>query len=513
MTIPYEAEAILLGAVLRFGRDAALSVIPQLTPDKFIHDFGGKLGGNDNRALWTAITEIVLIDRADPILTSGALRLKIDERLMPLAEGYANEIMYNYRIDRADPETLRSYARYVHRNGIIYHVVQISERLSILRDPDQFAAYVDKVDDPDVWQSKLLERIHAAGGEENHDGYRPISEIAEESIVMLDQQWNGEQTYLLPVGVPMLYDAGLPPTDSMILVHGISSGGKSTLVHNVFNLGTAIGMVANRISGTVAINSLEMGKHNVLNRMAASLAGFDTHKLATRRQEVKEEDYLRFKDYIRFVGQLPIWMDDTPHINIDTLKLRLAGIHLGPLGPVRQLSTDYLELFEESQDEKNTEQQLGALAAKHFAIKREFGACVIAVSQSTYTNKTFVAGMMGARYSRALTHKPDIVIELVNYAALKKSGTDYMIAQDLDEEHVWVLLQKYRGGPTDVKMAFGWEPEHTRMYDPSLLTNNANIVLFDHLAYVRKLLSEHPTTRVIPLNDTPLAELDLPGDF
>lgn len=512
MSASYEAEAILLGAVLRYGRDAALSVIPELTPDKFIYDFGGKLGGTDNSVLWNAITEITLVDRADPILTSGAMRLKIDERLMPLAEGYANELMYNYRIDRADTETLRAYARQVHRNGIVYRVVQISDRLALLKDPDLFEKYVDKIDDPDTWQAELLEKIHMVRGEEEASGYRPTEEIAEESIVLMEQQFSGEQTYLLPVGVPMLYAAGLLPTDSLVMVHGVSSGGKSTLVHNVFNLGTALGLVANKISGCVAINSLEMGKHAVLNRMAGALAGFDLHKLATRREEVREEDFNRFKDYLRFVGRLPLWMDDTPHISIDTLKLKLTGLHLGTAGPVRMLSTDYLELFDGGADEQNTEQKLGALAAEHFAIKRKFGACVVMVSQSTYTSKTYVAGMLGARYSRALTHKPDVVLEVVNYAALKRSGTDYIVADGLDEEHVWVLLQKYRGGPTDVKLSFGWEPEYTRLYDANLLGANANVVLFEHLAEVKKLLDQHPTTKVVPIEDTPLAELPA-GDF
>lgn len=508
MTLPYESEAILLGAVFRFGRDAALAVLPQLSPDKFIHNFGGTLGGNDNAALWAAIISVTLDDRADPMLTSGAIRARVDSSLMPFAEGYANELMYKYQIDHVDPETLRTYARMIHRNGIVWKVVQVSERLSRLRDPDLFTNYTDKIEDPEVWLTEVLATLH--NSEVGDERYRHVSETEEASLARYDQQIRGEQIYLLPVGVPVLYDAGIPPVEDMTLVHGMSSGGKSTLVHNVFNLGTAIGLVQSGVGGCVAINSMEMDIHAVKGRMASSLAGLDLFKLATRPQEIKEDDYQRFLDYVRFVHRLPIWMDDTPHIPIETLKLRLAGVHLGKGGPVRQLSTDYLELFHQDASEANTEQHLGHLAMEHFNIKRDFKTSVIAISQSTYTNKTYVAGMMGARYSRALTHKPDTVIEVVNYQALKRAGTDYVVADGLDEDHLWVLLQKYRGGPTDKRMKFGWEPEFTRLYDPTLMTGTQPI-MFEHLAEVKRLLDQHTTTKVIPIQDTPLSDLE--GDF
>jgi replicative DNA helicase len=509
MTSPYDCESIIIGSVLRFGRDAALAVLPQLTSDKFIHSFGGRLGGDDNRILWDAITNTVLVDRADPMLTSGALRNRIDESLIPLAEGYANEIMYKYQIDHADHETLRMYARQVHRSGIVWGVVRISSKLAKLSDAEAFQAYVNKIEDPEIWLAQVLATLH--NEETGDERYKHIGEQTEDSVTRYEQQRSGEQTYLLPIGVPMLYDAGLLPAEGMVLVHGVSSGGKSTLVHNIFTLGAAIGLVQSGVGGCVAINSLEMDSHSVRGRMAASLAGFNTFTLATRPQDVKEDDYNRFLDYVRFVGKLPIWMDDTPHISIDSLQLRLAGVHLGPHGPIRKLTTDYLELFDDGGDTENVEQRLGHLAAKHFEIRRNYHTCVVAVSQSTYTNKTFVAGMMGARYSRALTHKPDTVLEVVNYAALKRSGTDYIVAPNLDEDHVWVLLQKYRGGPTDVRMGFGWEPEYTRLYDPSLLSPDAKVTVFDHLYEVRKLLAQHPTTKIIPIQDTPLA--DLGGDF
>src|SRR5574337_1127571 len=101
---PYDFEAILIGAVLRFGRQAALSVLPQLTADKFIYSFGGSLGGDDNRNIWRAVEETVLTDRADPNLATGAIRLKLGDTLLAFAEGYANELIYKYRIERIDPE-------------------------------------------------------------------------------------------------------------------------------------------------------------------------------------------------------------------------------------------------------------------------------------------------------------------------------------------------------------------------------------------------------------------------
>lgn len=506
MYSPYDYESVLIGAVLRFGRDAALAVLPQLTADKFIHNMGGHLGGSDNRFIWRAIETTVLVDRADPMLTTGAVRLHLTDEQAALAAGYANELIYKYKIETLDSETLRNYARRVHKQGIVYAYAQLGGKLSRLLDAETFAAYVeDKVDDAERWGAEVISEMHLAGGVGGDERYSHISEGLDEDKEVILRQYAGEQMFLLPVCVPVLAGHGLFPAESMAIVHGLSSGGKSTFV-NMINLGTAIGLVHNKLSGCIAINSLEMSKRDVRSRWAAALAGFDTFKLLTKPQEVSKMDLDRYLEYLDFVSKLPLWMDDTPGIAIEQLTLRLAGVHLGSSGPVRQLSTDYLELFEGSSEESR-EQELGSLTAAHFAIRRNYHCNVIAVSQSTYNSKTFVAGMMGARYSRALTHKPDIVLELVNYRALKRSGTDYIVAEGLDEEHVWIMLQKYRGGPTDRKIMLGWEPEFTRLYDPSLIEIDSNVIMFEHLREVYTLLQHHPTTNIIPIQDTPLADL------
>jgi replicative DNA helicase len=514
---PSDFEAILIGAVLQFGREAALSVMPQLTADKFIFSFEGGLGGDDNLKLWRVIEQVVLVDRSDPIIDTGAVKAKIgDETLLGYIDGYVNRLHYEFKITRLDIETLRNFARQVHKQGIVYQHVRLANQLSPLNDPETFASYMDKVKDPDDWAEKVLTSFQKMGGG-GEEQYVPLNDVVEEVVAEAEASMRGEQTYLLPVGFPVLYAGGLLPAEAMIVVHGGSGLGKSTLVHNVFNLGTAIGMSYYGIKGCVAINSLEMSRKDFLSRAAASLAGFNTFKMKTRPQEITAEDYKRYIEYVEFAGKLPIWIDDTPGISIFELRHRMAGVHLGAYGPVRQLSTDYLELFDTNgKKEESREQEIGDLTAAHFQIKRDYHTCVIAISQSTFSSKTYVAGMMGARYSKAIAHKPDIVLEFVNYMAHKKSGTDYIVADNLDEEHAWILIQKYRGGPTDAKIALGWEPEFTRLYDPAMVGIDGSMPMFEHLAEVETLLKDHPTTHIIPFSDTPLAQIDFPlvgGDF
>lgn len=514
---PFDFEAILIGAVLKFGREAALSVMPQLTADKFIYSFNGGLGGDDNLRLWRVIEQVVLVDRSDPIIDTGAVRAKLgDDELITYIEGYVNRLQYEYQICQLDIESLRNYARQVHKQGIVYHHVRLANQLTPLNDPDLFASYMDKVTDPDDWAEKVINSFQKTGGG-GEEQYVPIGDVVEETIEEADSSMNGNQTYLLPVGFPVLYAGGLLPAEAMVVVHGGSGLGKSTLVHNVFNIGTAIGLCYYGIQGCVAINSLEMSRKDFLSRAAASLAGFNTFKMKTRPQDIKAEDFERYKEYVRFAGKLPIWIDDTPGITISELRHRMAGVHLGKYGPVRQLSTDYLELFDSNNKKDDSrEQEIGTLTAEHFQIKREYHTCVIAVSQSTFSGKSYIAGMSGARYSKAIAHKPDVVLEFVNYMARKRAGDDYQVAEGLDEEHAWILVQKYRGGPTDKKIALGWEPEFTRLYDPAMVGIDASVILFEHLAEVEKQLKNHKTTKIIPFNDTPLAHIDFPavgGDF
>lgn len=508
MLTAYDEECIVLGSVLRWGRQAALQVMPQLTADKFIYGEQESLTTYHHRAIWEAMENVVLVQGAEPF-QGNLMTMMPGESDRIYFEALQDRLHTYYRIPQMDPDTLRLHAERVDRNGIIYRFAAIGARLGEIANPEQFNKYVGTVKDVDAWATGVLREFQGVHQLGDDGGYVHIGEVVDQAQQVWSRQMAGEQMILLPCGIPALINAGLFPAGKFAVVHGRSTAGKSMVVH-LSNLGTAIGMIKNGIKGCVAVNSLEMSGQEFVERSAAALAGFNAFTLLHEPDRIDQVSYGRFLEYSEFIKKLPLWIDYTPRIALSKMSLRVGGLHLSEAGPVRQLSTDYFELFDVKDRGKNKdsrEQELADVANEHFTISRELGASVIGISQSTYQpgNRTLVAGLYGMRYSRALTHQADIVVELVNYEAAKRSGESYSVLPGLSEENVWLLLQKYKGGPTDVKIPLGWQPEYTRLYDPEICDPiGGNITLFDHLAEVEKLLKQHPTTKVIPIGDTPL---------
>lgn len=512
---PYQQEQIVLAQPLKFGSQAALAVLPALTPDKFIYGLGGNLGGTDHRDIWAKIEHVALREQTDPYVGNILPHFTSNTEIHAYLLALVNMLDNMYSIFSFGFKGYRKHAREVFENGRKYKVGLVAQKYGRIAIPENFPKMAKKIHNTDQWVGSMLSEFRdvSAGGEEV--GYQPITVSAEQAISQLNRQLAGEQVVLLPVGMSCLINHGLLPSPVFAVIHGGTGGGKSTLAQNVFCLGTAMGLVANRVKGCVGINTLEMNGIKVINRMAASLAGFNTFTLLSSPEKLNKEDVDRFKYYLEFVGKLPIVIDPSTRIGPEDLNYRANVLHLGERGPIRLLNTDYLELFQPpaGTSKQREESILAEIVAEHFLLSQDLNTTVLAVSQSNYSSNTWVAGLHGMRGSRAISHKARIVMEVINYNALEKAGESYKIAKGLDNTHLWLRIEKYEGGPTNADIPFGWNPEHNQVYDDTKddWMDVGNSVLFDHLAEVEKLLREHPTTKVIPIEDTPLAELPMNG--
>lgn len=514
MITPYDLETMLLGAALDWGKEVTNHVLPYLTGDKFIYGPGESLGNNQHRVIWQAVEQCVQVERSEPFVgnVSRYLTSEVDktylDTLVGLLHGY-------HRIHRFDPESVKGWAKQIDRNGIIYRYASLASELGKVAQPETFIKYVGKVDDVDAWASSVLREFQGAVSMESEASFQPIAKVVERAKELADRQAAGEQMILLPSGWPILYRHGLFPAAKFAVIHGWSSAGKSMFVHLV-NLGTAIGLIKANMRGLVSISSLEMSDIDFAQRSASALAGFNAFTLMGEPEKIDPITYKRYQEYLDFVGKLPIVIDSTPAITPDKMRLNLTNVHLSEAGPIRQHSSDYFELFDShvqgrKMSEQNREQELSYVAKEHYLLSRELGCSVMGISQSTYGmgNKTLVAGVDGMRYSKAITHKADIVLEVINYLAAEKAGKDFVMRAGLNKEQVWVLVQKYKGGPTDVDIPLGWEPEYTRLYDPTLIDEfGSSLDMFEHLYEVAQLLKKHPTTKIIPIADTPIANMD-----
>ena len=150
------------------------------------------------------------------------------------------------------------------------------KRMGTLCTEDAFTRKVKSVKDIEAWVSQQLERYHSLL-KLGTGGYTHISSAVENTLENWRRMRQGEQLVILPCGIPSLIAHQLFPLGKIAVIHGLSSGGKSAFVHGV-NLGTAIGLVANKIKGSVAINSMEMTQTDLVERFIVMLAHVDVSK-------------------------------------------------------------------------------------------------------------------------------------------------------------------------------------------------------------------------------------------
>lgn len=464
------AEQIVIGTVLKYGKQAASLVIPDITPSAFI--YGEEGFGSDHARIWTQISQTFLQTRNDPLIA----RLDYDPTyLKHLVEALESEFgMYKF-----DPNVLLEFAEVVYKSGTVYRVIKNAADISKYgKNETVFESHVGSIHSLNEWLADVIEVFQV--DTQTPSGYKAVSEIVPTVLDEWDRQFAGEQLVLLPVGLPSFLSAQLFPRGQLSVLHGMSGTGKSSLLLTIL-LGTAIGLCVNQTPGCVALNSLEMSNKELIARAASLLAGIDHTRLIGGKTPLEPWEFEKLKEWAEFVSTLPLYIDDSNLLTTDVLRYEATSLHAGEHGPLYQLGTDYTELFTDDID--NKEQRIEKVARNHFAIARLLDCSVLMASQSTYSTnkgKHYIAGLNGLRWSRGATMAANIIVEVINYPAMAANGVDFNAPDEMDEYHAWIQIQKYRGSSTG-QFPLKWEGNYTRYFDPELFTKETDSIVYSHL--------------------------------
>lgn len=487
---PYDVENIFLALTLRYGKT---SEVTTLQADKFIFDNTGSFG-RDNKDIWKAVCAVAL----DPVEKRSPTTVNVIDWLgsgySTMIRSLVDRLTNYYHIYEFDPVLYDKYARLIDKQGTVYLLSQAGYEVSkSILNEESFSQACEKIDDIDKWATGILDTFrHVTSG--RTDSYKHISEIGAGVRERWNNILNGEYFPLLDSGLPSLRVVKLFPRGKMAVVHGLSGSGKSSFVFQV-NLGTALGLVRYGLPGCVAINSLEMESYSLVEKIASILARVDVSKFLDK--SLNEEEIERLDFWLGVAERLPIFIDDTNFLTTTALQYRASGLHVSKHGPVVQLSTDYGELF--GDEDSSEEQRVAHVFRNQFYLTRMIDASVIAISQSTAsgTDKTYIAGADGTRYSRGVLQATDILVELWNAPAIKSSGRRLMIPETvkkdgmeyITDEYPWLLIQKYRGGKTGA-VPLSWLPETTTFLDRGLDQEPGNETVFTHLLDAQNLILE-----------------------
>lgn len=493
----FDHERLMLAHALVYGENALKHVLPQLSHEKFLFSKEGMFGSTpDHMRIWQAITLCYLKDKMSPDVPKVMSYLSGNEDYRPYLISLCDQLTGYYRVRELDVRFLTGLMNTIDRNGIAFRTASKGEKLGqIIETVDAFDSYVNSIQDIDAWMNDQMSGFREVVRPQT-EGYKHISETMASTRELWERVRRGEHTTLLPVGMPSLASRGLFPVGKLVVVQGESNNGKSAFVHLV-NLGTAVGLTANNIKGCVLINSLEEDADALNTKLAGILAGVNTYNFLMFN-EITHEEYQRLCYWSEFVSKLPLYVDHTNFLKTSVQEFRVNGIHSSERGPVWQMSSDYLELFDPSDSgiSDSKERQLDYVIHQHFRTSREVGCSVIDISQVTQgngINKHRIAGADGTRYSKAIRHAADIIVEILNYGELKRSGIDAQPPEGMNDTDVFGVIEKYRNGPKGEPFRLNWEREFVRMSDPDLRFGKADDEwrLFDHLETAERLLYDH----------------------
>ena len=275
--------------------------------------------------------------------------------------------------------------------------------------------------------------------------YANLEDILKETISEIEKKHHTEHTGVIgvPSGFHALDDitAGFQKGDLIILA-GRPSMGKTAFALNLARNAALDHNVP------VGFFSLEMSDMQLVQRLICAEALIDSQRLRTGR--LTEKEWTRLSRYSGKLADAPMYIDDTPGLDIMRLSARARRMALEK--NIGLLIIDYLQLMEAPKGFNSRQEEIAYISRSLKNLAKQLGVPIIALSQ----------------LSRAVENRPD---KRPNLADLRESGA---IEQDADlvmfvyreefylrphkdterlkavENQAEIIIGKHRNGPTGV---------------------------------------------------------------
>jgi replicative DNA helicase len=226
---------------------------------------------------------------------------------------------------------------------------------------------------------------------------------------------------------------GFQPSD-LIIIAGRPGMGKTAFCLNILT------SIVKTYRLPVVFFSLEMGKEQLMYRVLSNETEIPNTNLKTGN--ISKEEWIKLSNAIKKFSSLPIFIDDTTNISIQTIRVQLKKI-LFEQTKIGLVIIDYLQLMQNSKSKiENRVQELSQITRSLKSIAREFNIPVIALSQLSRNVETRINKrplLSDLRESGSIEQDADLVLMLFreNYYNFKKEQ------EDLAE----IIVAKHRNGP------------------------------------------------------------------
>lgn len=178
--------------------------------------------------------------------------------------------------------------------------------------------------------------------------------------------------------------------------------------------------------------SCEMGAKALVHRILASEGKISLHEL--RSGKLRDVSWPVVTDGLAAVGELPLWIDDTPNNYISSIRsqaMRFASTH-----KVDLICVDYLQLVRVAQKTERRDLEIAIVTRELKALSRELDCHVIAASQLSRAAEGQEPNLSHLRESGSQEQDADNVV----FISVPRGVTGPAKAK--------IIVAKHRNGPT-----------------------------------------------------------------
>jgi len=412
-----EAEQSVLGCLM-LDKDAIVRVADNLRSGDFyrqVHNF-----------IFDAMIE--LYEQGEPI-DLLSLTNRLEE--LGLLEGIGGPAYLTTLVNTVPTAAhVLHYAKIVHHKKVLRDLIEAAEHITQLgfREEENIETILDEAE----------QRIFRISQKMLTQEFLPVKSALEEAFERIDKLHKGDGTFRgVPTGFNDLDNilAGLQKSDLVILASRPSLG-KTALAMDIARY------VAIKQKVPVGIFSLEMSKHDVVDRLIASEAGVDLWKLRTGRlsSDGLDNDFTKIQEALAALSESPIFIDDAASPSV--LQMRTMGRRLQTEHDLGLIIVDYLQLIQPRINSESLVQQVTEISRSLKGLARELEVPVLALSQLSRAvegRPDQVPRLSDLRESGSIEQDADVVLFIYREDKTKRDSPRPNIAD--------IIIAKHRNGP------------------------------------------------------------------
>lgn len=345
--------------------------------------------------------------------------------------------------DIGGPAYLTDLVNTVPTAAHILHYAKIVQRKKILRDLIEAAQHISELGFSEEQEIEHIldeaeQKIFRISQKSLSQDFIPVKSALEEAYERIEKLHQGDGAMRgVPTGFNDLdnYLSGLQKSDLVILAARPSLG-KTSMAMDI------VRHVAIHQKVPVGIFSLEMSKHDVVDRLLAAEAGVDLWKLRTGKlsSEGLDNDFTRLQEAMAALAQAPIYIDDAPSPTV--LQMRTMGRRLEAEQKLGLVVVDYLQLIQPRTSSDNMVQQITEISRSLKGLARELEVPVLALSQlsrAVEARPDQVPRLADLRESGSIEQDADVVMFIYREDKARKDSSRPNIAD--------IFIAKHRNGP------------------------------------------------------------------